>query len=358
MTRRLDYVRKIMEDEGLDGFLITSRPNTFYFTNFAGSTSKCLVTGKKAYLVVDFRYTTQAMEQVFPDIEVIEYEKSADDTLNTLCLNENIHELGIEGDDVTFSGYQGLQKSLTGVRSFRDLQGRLNDVRMIKDENEIEKIQKAVDIADKVFEQILPFLKPGVKEMDIAAEMEYRMKKLGAEGPSFETIIASGPRSAMPHGVAGMRELKSGDAVVMDFGAVYGGYCSDITRTVFIGKPSEKLLNIYNIVLKAQLEAINRAAAGMTGKELDSCARTIINEAGYEKCFGHSLGHGVGVEIHEKPTVSPRSDSEMLKDGMVFTIEPGIYVEGLGGVRIEDTVLLTGGGLKILTKSTKDLIVL
>jgi len=357
MTQRLDLVRRILEEEGLDGFLITSRQNTFYFTNFTGSTSKCLVTRKKAYLVVDFRYTTQAKEQVFPGIEVIEFEKSANETLNSLCLNENINEMGIEGDDITFSGFKNLQESLTGVKNFRDFQNKLNDLRMIKDEGEIEKIRKAVDIADKVFEYILPLLKPGIKEIDIAAEMEYRMKKLGASGPSFATIVASGPRSAMPHGVAGMRELKSGDAVVLDFGAISGGYCSDITRTVFIGKPSEELLKIYNIVLKAQLEAIDRASAGMTGKDLDNCARTIIYGAGYEKCFGHGLGHGVGVEIHEKPTVSPKGE-EILKSGMVFTIEPGIYVEGLGGVRIEDMVRMTDDGLEILTKSTKDLIIL
>lgn len=357
MAHRMEYIRKIMEDEGLDGFLITSRQNTFYFTNFTGSTSKCLVTKGKAYLVVDFRYTAQAKQQVFPGIEVIEHEKSANDTLNDLCISENVHTLGIEGEDVTFSGYRSLQESLTGVKNFRDLQNKLNDARIIKDEVEISKIQKAVDIADMVFEHILPFLKPGAREADIAAEMEYKMKKLGASRPSFETIVASGPRSALPHGVAGMRELKPGDAVVLDFGAVFEGYCSDITRTVFIGKPAEELLKIYNIVLEAQLEALNRAAAGMTGRELDGYARTIIYNAGYEKCFGHGLGHGVGLEIHEKPYVSQRGD-DVLRSGMVFTVEPGIYVEGLGGIRIEDTVLLADNGLKILTKSPKDLIVL
>ncbi|NLX77416.1 MAG: aminopeptidase P family protein [Clostridiaceae bacterium] len=357
MTQRLNNLRKAMRDEGLEGFLITSRQNTFYFTGFTGSTSKCLVTMEKAYLVVDFRYAIQARQQVFQGIEVIEYEKSFNDTLNALCLDEKISGLGIEGDDITFSGYKSLKESLTGVSSFRDLQNRLNEIRMIKDETEIEKIQKAVDIADRVFEYILPFLKPGVKEIDIASEMEYEMKKLGAKGPSFETIVASGPRSALPHGVAGLRELKSGDAVVLDFGAIYEGYCSDITRTVFIGKPSEELFKIYNIVLKAQLEAINNARTGMTGRELDNHARNIIYGAGYEKCFGHGLGHGVGVEIHEKPSVSPRGD-DILKSGMVFSIEPGIYIEGTGGVRIEDLVLLTDEGVKVLTAAKKDLIVL
>ncbi len=357
MKQRLDYVKRIIEQEGLDGFLITSRPNTFYFTNFTGSTSKCLVTKNKAYLVVDFRYTIQAKEQVFPAIEVIQYDKSMNDLLNTLCQNDGVNKLGIEGEDVTFSAYNNINDSLSYVKSFHDLQKQLNSVRMIKDECEIEIIQKAVDISDKVFNEILPFMKPGVKEYDIANEMEYRMKKLGAQGPSFETIVASGPRSALPHGVAGMRELQKGDAVVMDFGAIYEGYCSDITRTVFIGEPSEQLKDIYNIVLKAQLTALDKAAEGMTGKELDNYARSIIYGAGYEKCFGHGLGHGVGIEIHEAPSVSPRGE-EALKKGMVFTIEPGIYVEDVGGVRIEDTVTLTSEGLRILTKSTKELIIL
>lgn len=357
MKQRLDHVKDIIAQENVDGFLISSRPNTFYFTNFTGSTSKCLVTKNKVYLVVDFRYTIQAKDQVFPGIEVIQYDKTINDALNTLCQNDDVTKLGIEGGDVTFSAYNEINDGLSCVKSFHDLQKQLSKVRTIKDEGEIEKIQKAVDIADKVFEEILPFIKPGVKEYDIANEMEYKMKKLGAKGPSFETIVASGPRSALPHGTAGMREMQKGDAIVMDFGANYEGYCSDITRTVFIGQPSEEIKNIYATVLKAQLEALCKAAEGMTGKELDNHARSIIYDAGYEKCFGHSLGHGVGVEVHEAPTISPRGE-EVLKQGMVFTIEPGIYVEGFGGVRIEDIVLLTNQGLRILTNSPKELIIL
>jgi Xaa-Pro aminopeptidase len=183
------------------------------------------------------------------------------------------------------------------------------------------------------------------------------MKKMGAAGASFETIVASGPRSALPHGVAGMRELQKGDPVVMDFGAIYKGYCSDLTRTVFLGNPQQKLKEIYNIVLDAQLNALDKASCGITGKELDKISRDIIYGAGFKKCFGHGLGHGVGVEIHEMPRISPKG-YETLKKGMVFTIEPGIYIKNTGGVRIEDMVFLTENGARVLTKSAKEMIVL
>jgi Xaa-Pro aminopeptidase len=357
MQDRLVQARNIIEKEGLDALLITSRPNTFYYTGFTGTTSKCLVTGESAYLVVDFRYTAQAKQQVFPGIEAVELEKDANDTLNTLCIQHRVGSLGIEGEDVTFAGYRSLGETLKEVRNMKDVQDCLNRVRMIKDSDEILLLQKAVDIADHAFQQILPFIRPGIRECEVALELEYKMKKMGASGPSFETIIASGPRSALPHGVAGTRELQKGDAIVMDFGAIHQGYCSDMTRTVFLGNAPQQLKEIYDIVLQAQTEALHKAVENMTGKQLDRISRDIIYGAGYEKCFGHGLGHGVGIEIHEMPRVSPKGE-EVLKKGMVFTVEPGIYVETLGGVRIEDMVVLGENGAEILTKSTKEIVVL
>ncbi|MBP7175286.1 MAG: aminopeptidase P family protein [Thermoclostridium sp.] len=357
MQSKLVLLRNILDKEGLDGLIISSRPNTFYYTGFTGTTSKCLVTRERAYLVVDFRYTTQAGEQAFPGIEVIEHEKNVNDTLNMLCTRHGVESLGIEGQDITFTMYQLLQESLKEVKTLKDVQDSLNCVRMIKEPAEILLIEKAVDIADKAFQETLPVLKPGIRECEAALELEYRMKKLGASAVSFETIIASGPRSALPHGVAGMRQFAAGDAVVMDFGAIYMGYCSDMTRTIFLGNPSQQMQEIYDIVLRAQTEVLEKAAENMTGKQLDRAAREIIYAAGYEKCFGHGLGHGVGIEIHEMPRVSPMGE-DVLKKGMVFTVEPGIYVEGVGGVRIEDMVVLGESGAKILTKSTKELLVL
>lgn len=357
MKDRLTKLKNIIEKEGIDGLIISSRPNTFYYTGFTGTTSKCLVTKDNAYLVVDFRYTFQAKGQVFSGIEVIELETDVNDSLNTLCIRHGVESLGIEGEDLSFSGYQTLRESLKEVKTVKDVQASLNRVRIIKDSEEIAIIQKAVDIADSAFTEILPFIKPGVRECDIALELEYKMKKMGASGVSFETIIASGHRSALPHGVAGIRQLQSGDAIVMDFGALYQGYCSDMTRTVFLGTPAQQMKEIYEIVLRAQTEALEKAAVKMTGKQLDRIAREIIYGAGYEKCFGHGLGHGAGIEIHENPRVSPKGE-EVLEQGMVFTVEPGIYVENVGGVRIEDMVVLGENGADILTKSTKEMLIL
>lgn len=357
MNKRIEQVRREMEKEGLDGVLIESRPNTFYYTGFTGSTSKCLVTKESATLVVDFRYTAQARQQVYSGVEAVEFVKGAAETLHQLCVQYGVKRLGIEEERITLAQYNFLQEKLEQVTSFENFQSSLNRVRWIKDQDELQRIQKAVDIADKAFEDILSYIKPGVREVEIALEMEYRMKKLGAQGVSFETIIASGPRSALPHGVAGMRKLQKGDAIVMDFGAIYQGYCSDMTRTVFLGDPPQKLKEIYDIVLRAQMEALKKAVVDMKGSELDKVSRDIICAAGYEKCFGHSLGHGVGIEVHEMPSVSPKGE-DPLREGMVFSVEPGIYVEDLGGVRIEDLVYMGDRGVEILTKSTKDRIVL
>ncbi len=357
MNDRLVRLRNIIETEGLDGLLISGRPNTFYYTGFTGSTSKCLVTRDTAYLVVDFRYTAQAGGQAFEGVQVVELENDVNHSLNTLCTRHQINSLGIEGGIISFSEVESLRESLKEVHVLKDVQDSMNRVRMIKEPDELLLIQNAVDIADNAFQQVLPFLRPGVRECEVALELEYKMKKMGASGVSFETIIASGPRSALPHGVAGMRELQNGDAIVMDFGALCQGYCSDMTRTVFLGNPSQQLKEIYQIVLRAQTEALEKAAEKMTGKQLDRVSREIISSTGYEKCFGHGLGHGVGIEIHENPRVSPKGE-EVLERGMVFTVEPGIYVENIGGVRIEDMVVLGENGAKILTKSTKEMLIL
>lgn len=357
MQDRLKQLREILHKEGLDGLIISSRPNTYYFTGFTGTTSTGLVTVDKAYLIVDFRYTSQAKEQVFTGFEVIEHEKGAIDTLDELCTLHQVVSLGMEGGNVSYADYQTWQDKLKTVKTLKDIQDDMSRIRLIKDEGELILMKQAAEIADRAFSEVLPYLKPGIHEYEVAVELEYRMKKMGASGISFETIIASGPRSALPHGVAGIRKLQSGDAIVMDFGCIYKGYCSDMTRTVFLGNPPEQLKEIYQIVLRAQLEALDNATENMTGMQLDRVSREIIYAAGYEKCFGHGLGHGVGVEIHESPRVSPKGE-DILKAGMVFTVEPGIYVENLGGVRIEDMVFLKGSTVDILSGSTKEMLIL
>ncbi|WP_390485644.1 M24 family metallopeptidase, partial [Staphylococcus pseudintermedius] len=233
----------------------------------------------------------------------------------------------------------------------------IETIRQTKDEGEIKAIQKAAQIVDEAYKYILTLVKPGMTEKEVKAHLESKMLHLGADDTSFDTIVASGIRGAMPHGVASDKVIQSGEMVTLDFGAYYNGYCSDITRTFAVGQPSEEMVKIYNIVLKSQEAAIAAIRPGMTGKEMDSIARDIITEAGYGKHFGHSLGHGIGLDIHELPGLSQKSDVVLEKNHCV-TIEPGIYVEGLGGVRIEDDILITENGGERFTNCTKDLIIL
>lgn len=356
MSKRLQKVRKLLKEKNLDACIITGRPNTIYNSGFTGSTSMLLIGMEKAWLVVDFRYTIQARGQVFEGIEVVEQQDSFFKTINGIISENSIEVIGFEGNVLTFSEYQKMKIGLSRARNLISLDGALDSLRIIKDEEEIEMIQQAVLLGDKVFDHIVKFIKPGMKETEVSAEIEYMMKKLGAKGPSFETIVAAGHRSAMCHGTATDNVIKHGDAVVLDFGLIYRNYCSDMTRTIFIGEPDKELTRIYGIVREAQEAALSGIRSGMKASDADKIARDIIMRAGYGDAFGHSLGHGVGVEIHEEPRVSVKSE-DILADGMVFSVEPGIYVEGLGGVRIEDMVVLVDGKPRNFTTSPKDMII-
>ncbi|HBR02531.1 MAG TPA: peptidase M24 family protein [Ruminiclostridium sp.] len=355
-NNRLEKLRTLLKENDLDGAIISGRPNTIYFAGFTGTTSSLLVGPDNAWLIVDFRYTIQAKKQAFEGIEAIQYEDTLHGTLNELIKDNRLEKLGFEGL-LPFSEYEAFRDKLPNAKSLVNLGNKVDKLRIIKDADEIERLQQAVLLGDKVFSELLKFIKPGMKETEIAAEMEYMMKKFGAKGPSFESIIASGKRSAMCHGTATDAVIEKGDAVVLDFGVIYRNYCSDMTRTIFIGEPGAELKKVYGIVKKAQLEALDALTSGMRAVDADKVARDIITEAGYGKAFGHGLGHGVGIEIHEEPRVSVKSE-DILEDGMVFSVEPGIYVEGLGGVRIEDMVVLADGKPRNFTTSTKDLIIL
>lgn len=357
MNARLEKLRSVLNIKNLDACLITGRANTLYFSGFTGSTSFLLVEMNRAWLIVDFRYTIQAKNQAFEGIEVMEVDGSFYSTLNNIIKRYPMRDIGFEGDIIPYTEYEKLNEKLSNVKKLVNLDGCIDKIRQIKDDYEVEMLQKAASIGDKVFSHIVEFIKPGMKEIQISTEIEYTMKKLGAKGPSFETIVASGHRSAMCHGTATDNVLKEGHAVVLDFGVVYENYCSDMTRTIFIGQPKEELKRIYEIVLKAQKAALNQIVSGMNGIEADKIARDIIAQAGYEEAFGHSLGHGIGIEIHEDPRLSTHS-IDVLEDGMVFSIEPGIYIDQLGGVRIEDMVMLVDGKIRNFTTSPKDLIVI
>ena len=266
----------------------------------------------------------------------------------------DIKRLGIEEDFMTVGMYEEFKSKIKGIELV-PAKKIFSKMRIIKDKDEIETMSKAAKIADDAFRDILKFIKPGIREMEIALELEYNMKKNGASSVSFESIVASGLRSSMPHGTASEKKIENREFLTLDFGCVYNGYCSDMTRTVFIGKAEEKHKKIFNIVLKAQMEAFNSIRPGMTGKAVDKIARDIITKEGFGEYFGHGLGHGVGLAIHEEPRLSVLSE-DILEPGMVVTDEPGIYIPGFGGVRIEDMLLVTETGAMSFTKSPKEFI--
>lgn len=352
---RLSKIREKLKKQDIDGALVTKRENYIYLSGFTGTSAYLVITQNDAVLLTDFRYVGQASVQA-PLFEIVQYQGSIIIALNEVLKKKGVNRLGFEDSSVTYNNYSEFKDKLT-VNDFVPLSGMIEAMRMIKDESEVGIIKKAVEIADNAFTHILGFLKPGITETEVAAELEYFMKKCGAKGASFETIVASGKRASMPHGVASEKKLEMGDVITLDYGAIYNEYCSDMTRTVFLGKPDDELRKIYGIVLDAQLKGLESAQKGLTGKEIDNTARDIISKNGYGSNFGHGLGHGVGLEIHEDPRLSP-SGVYAMENGMVVTVEPGIYVNGLGGVRIEDMIVINGDKPLILTGSTKDLIVI
>ncbi len=355
IKNRLSKFRDRLREKNLDGALIVKRENYIYLSGFTGTSAFLVITDDKAFLLTDFRYVEQAGKQA-PEYEIVKYQGNVLAAVNELIVSNSIKRLAFEENFMTFDSYREFDEKLE-ISEFLPLEGAVEALRIVKDAWEIETIKKAVSVADGAFSHVLNHIKPGVAEVEIAAEIEYFMKKQGARGPSFETIVASGERAAMPHGVASERKLQMGDAITLDFGALYMDYCSDMTRTVFLGQPAEELKKIYNIVLEAQLMGIEGAKAGMTGKQIDAIAREHIAGKGYGDHFGHGLGHGVGLEIHEEPRLSLMGGT-VLQDGMAVTVEPGIYLSGLGGVRIEDIIIINGGSPSVLTSSTKEMIIL
>ncbi|TDM04332.1 M24 family metallopeptidase [Macrococcus carouselicus] len=348
---KFDKLNQLMSDRELDAVVVLSPYNRRYLSLFTGSSGALVITKDKRYLVTDFRYISQATEQT--DFEIVKQQGLLLDAVKKLVSEKGYQTVGFEGDLITFQQYQSLNQSMALV----DIAGEIERIRMVKEPSEIEVIQKAADIADEAFSHIQTFIRAGITELAVSNELEMFMRKQGASGSSFDIIVASGHRGALPHGIASGKVIETGDMVTLDYGALYNGYVSDITRTLAVGEPLDEMHRIYDIVLESQVTALNQVKAGMTGKEADAISRDIIKQAGYGDQFGHSLGHGIGLEVHEGPGLSAGSDLQ-LEPGMCVTLEPGIYVEGLGGVRIEDDVLVTESGLKRFTHSTKDLIIL
>lgn len=350
---KINKLREVMNEKGLEAVVILSPYNRRYLSGFTGTSGSLLITQDKSLLITDFRYIQQANDQA-QDFEVINQEGPMLSKINDLIKEGQYKNVGVESHLITYNVYQALNTDAVELSSIESV---IETIRMVKDEFEIKQIQKAADIVDETYEHILKWVKPGMTENEVNNEMEMFMRSKGATCSSFDTIVASGHRGALPHGVASNKVIEEGDMITLDFGALYEGYVSDVTRTFAIGEPKEEMKKIYNIVLEAQLAALEQIKPGMTGKEADTIARDIIKSYGYGEQFGHSLGHGIGLEVHEGPALSQKSDI-VLEENMCITLEPGIYVDGLGGVRIEDDVLVTKNGLQRFTKSSKDLIIL
>ncbi|WP_027107761.1 M24 family metallopeptidase [Lacticigenium naphthae] len=353
----MSRVKKIQEklvERKLDAILVTSPYNLRYVSNFTGTTGLSVITKDTAYFVTDFRYTEQAGEQA-KNFSIIENKGDILAEVANICEKESIEKLGFEEKHVTVSTYDNLEDLVDS--ELISASGLIEDFREIKEPKEIELIKRAIEITEAAYEYILDFIKPGMTEIEIANELDFYMRKQGATGVSFDTIVASGVRSAMPHGVASEKRVQKGEMITIDFGCYYKGYVSDMTRTFALGDPGEELKKIYAIVRKAQLKVLEAAKPGMTGAELDAVSRGYISEEGYGEHFGHSTGHGIGLEVHEGPAVSSKSDKKFVP-GNVITDEPGIYIPGLGGVRIEDDLLITESGNQNLMTLSKELIIL
>lgn len=340
-----------------EAFLISSGSNRFYLTGFNSSAGSVLITRQKAIFFIDFRYFEKA-KSIVNSCDVVLYDKG-DKGIYEFCKNENINTIFVETAHTPLSHHKYLCDLFEGITVSTDntLDTTLNKMRAVKTEQELVFIKQAQSLTEQTLDYILPHIEIGKTEREIMLDMEFFMRRLGAEGVSFDFIVVSGKNSSLPHGVPTDKKIENGDFVTMDFGAIVGGYCSDMTRTVAVGQVSDEQRLVYETTLKAQLAAIDAIKAGKVCGDIDKIARDIIYDAGYKGCFGHALGHSVGIDVHEAPNLSP-NNAAILEVGNVVTVEPGIYLENKFGVRIEDMVCVTEDGFINLTNSKKELIIL
>lgn len=347
----------------LDGLVVTHLPNIFYLTNFLATAGIAVVMRDRLYLILDFRYASAA--KAFwdtpygcPDAEIVSVERTYDEALVALVKKLQPKRLGIEGSHVPVNRAHQLTGSIGTAVEIVPTESVVERLRIVKDAHEIDMLRRGAQLLSPVAADIIKDARPGMTEQALAAKIDWRIKSAGFERCSFETIVASGPNSALPHAHPGERVLGKGDLVVLDFGGVYGGYCVDLTRTVALGEPDAEMARVYQAVLEAQKAAIAAVKPGVLAGDIDAAARTTLARHGLAEAFGHSTGHGLGVEIHETPRIGPRREAagdapappdDAIEPGMVFTIEPGAYLPGWGGVRIEDDVLVTSDGVEVLT---------
>ncbi len=355
-ARRQNALRQQLEELRLDALLVTHLPNIRYLCGFTGSAGVLVVTGVGFAFFTDGRYTEQARHEV-AGARVVIAKGAALVAAARWAAARRLKSLGVEAEHMTLALRSMVKRALPSTLRLREVRPVIEGLRMVKDADEIARLRAAVNLGASLLEVALAAIQPGVAEAEVAAMMEHEGRRRGAEAMSFETIVASGPRSALPHGRASRSLIPGRGFVVLDFGVILDGYCSDMTRTVHVGKISAADREMYEAVRQAQQAGVEAVRPGASCGEVDQAARSVLRRAGWARCFTHSTGHGVGLEIHEAPRVARHQD-DRLQPGMVITIEPGVYLPGRGGVRIEDMVVVTGGGCEVLTPSPRQLIVL
>jgi Xaa-Pro aminopeptidase len=349
---RQERLRALMETHRLPLLLVTHLINVRYLTGFTGSAGILLLGPRDGWLWVDPRYTLQAAEQAV-GVEVIEEKKGILPGAAAWLGKNGGRKVAFEAANLTCAQFDKLREKAGRAIKFKPAGDLIEEMRVIKDRGEVDAIRRAGRLTAEVFADVLPHVRPGVKENDLAAEIEFRMRTKGAEGTAFESIVASGPRAAFPHARPSSKALQQGELVIFDLGAIVDGYAADMTRTVYLGQPSRRVRELYSAVVKAQEGAVRRIKDAVTTGEIDSTARRILARYRLSRFFTHSTGHGVGLEIHERPRLG-KGESTCLRSGSVVTVEPGIYMKGLGGIRIEDTVLVRQHGPEVLTGAAKD----
>jgi len=353
-SKRQQNLRMVLDERGLDGMLITNLTNVRYISGFTGSAASCLITPEGQYFVTDGRYIEQSKTQVKGFERFIDMNSHLSQIKDN-NLNPNGFKLAFEGDHMSYALYENMISMFPNTK-WENSSMILEDLAAVKDDHELECIRTAVEVTDKVYEEILPMLRPGFTEKQVANTMVSKYREY-AEGEAYSPIVATGPNGALPHAIPTDREFQNGDFIVIDAAAKYGGYHADMTRTPVVGKATEKHKEVYSIVKEAQQRGCDIAKAGVPCKEVDAATREYIGEMGYGKYYTHGTGHGLGLEIHTSPRFSPQSE-QVLEVNNVMTIEPGIYLAGWGGVRIEDDIIIGKDDCEILNQTTKDLVVL
>lgn len=352
---RQQRVRRALAEQSLDALIVTHLPNIRYLTGFTGSAGIVLITLEETYFVTDARYLSQAEAHVAA--RIVPAESSLDQTTADLLARQQLQRVGFEAERLSIARYEFFASQLPEHCQWVPTRGLIEALRLVKDPEEQRAIRRAVTLASQVFSDLVKEIRPGVRERDLAAELEYRARRAGAERIAFETIVASGERSAWPHGVASEKRIGYNEFVVIDFGIVIEGYCSDMTRTVYVGAPDARAREVYETVRQAQAQCEEHMRAGMRASDIDALARQVIAARGYGDFYRHATGHGLGLEVHEAPRLGP-SQSTLVPAAAVVTVEPGIYLPGWGGVRIEDVVLVGENGCEVLTPTPKELLVI